>query len=103
VPCLNDIEFDPENSRRATERLSSSESTFNPEPSTERSSSSKSAFNPESSRWAMKGSSSSESTRSFKTARESFSDPGGALLYSRNVLVQIMISLDIPLSPGRTV
>jgi hypothetical protein len=35
----------------------------------------------------MKGSSSSKSTESFRTAREFFSDLGGALLYSRNVLV----------------
>jgi hypothetical protein len=97
VPCLNDIEFDSEILTRATERPSSSEPTFNPEISkrvTERPSSSESTSNPKHSRWTMKGSSSSESRESFVTARESFSDlgHGGALLYSRNVLVLLIIS-----------
>jgi len=107
VPCVDELAFKPENSRRPMERPSSSESSSKPENSgraTERpsssestnpkisrrdmesSSSSKSTYNSEISRWAMKGSSSSESTRSFRTARESFSDLG-----------------DIPLSPGRMV
>jgi hypothetical protein len=84
VPHLNDIEFDRENSTWAMERPSGSESST---PAMERPSSSKLTLNIENSRWAMKGSSSPESTASFKTARESFSDLGGALLYYRNVLV----------------
>ena len=81
VPCVDDIEFNPENSRRATKRPPSPGSTFNPRLSSESPSSSE----PTSS-WAVKGSSCSESTIYFP-ARESFSDPGGALLYQRNVLV----------------
>ncbi len=69
VPGVDDLMFNPENSRRAMNRPSSSESTFNPE----------------SSRRAMERSSSSKSTEDWKTARKSFSDLGGALLYWRNV------------------
>ena len=92
VPCVDDIEFRLENSRRATIRPPSSKSTFNPENprrSTERPSGSGPTFSPEHSRWAMKGPSSSESLDGYKTARESFSDSdvGGTLLYSRDVLV----------------
>ena len=91
VPCVDDLMYDPENSRLATETPSNSGPTINPDISgraMERSSSSKSMPNAEISRWASKGSSSSESTVGWKTAHESFSDNiGGASVYSRNVLV----------------
>ena len=70
MPFVDDIEFKPENSRRAIERSSNSESTLNSETSRQsigRSSSSISAFNPES----------SESLDGYATARESLSDLGG--------------------------
>jgi len=63
VPCLNDIEYDPDNSRRAMEMPSSSESTFIPEDSRQV--------------IMMERLPSSETRESFHTARESFSDPGG--------------------------
>ncbi|KAN0108953.1 hypothetical protein V8E52_009736 [Russula decolorans] len=87
VPCIDDIEFKPENSTWGTKRPSSSESIpENSRCTTERSSSSKSKFNPENSTPAMERPSCSESA-GYVTARESFSDIGGVLLYWRNVLV----------------
>jgi hypothetical protein len=73
VPCVDDLTFEPENSRRATERPCSTKSTSNPLA--------------ENSTRAKERSSSSELREDWKTARESFSDLGGALLYWRKVLV----------------